>query len=219
MSNTPVPRSGTPLASSVIREAHTSPAAPTVKDGDLSVPMELNEFMTQLGVVMRLPTRSVATIPEPAAVTSSRRRTRPLLPIAAAVTVLVYAAMQLRPAPSAIVPPEITGTWETTDPRYAGRHLVLSDRGVLHVVGSAPNGDVELVRAVATRRVFDTLAVVLTYGSSTPPGELAMAYVRQPREQLILRNPSGVAWSRTAAVVVGARAPSSPSLATDPSRR
>ncbi|MBC7895580.1 MAG: hypothetical protein H7066_09205, partial [Cytophagaceae bacterium] len=39
------------------------PKVASVKDGDLGTPMELTEFMSQVGVVMRLPTRNTKAIP------------------------------------------------------------------------------------------------------------------------------------------------------------
>ena len=188
---------GTPLANRAIRDnAHTPSPPATLKDGDLSTPMALEEFLTQLGVVMQLPNRGVAARPEISEQPRPPARTKLLLPLMAAVAVLGFAAMQLRPMPIAAVPPEVTGTWETTDARYAGRQLVLSTHGLIIVVGSTPNGEAEVVRRVTSRRLSDTLAVVLTYGSSLPASELALAYVGQPRERLILRNPLGVVWTR-----------------------
>lgn len=179
----------------------TPPRRASIKDGDLSTAMELGEFMGELGVVMRLPKREsvAAAAPVQAQTVRSPVRVRRLLPLVAVVTLVAFAAIQLRPAPVAVVPAQVIGTWETVDARYPGRRLVLSEHGVLVLVLSMPQGAVEVVHRVTEHRVHDTLAVVLSYGSSTPVAELALAYVGQPREQLILRNTSGVVWTRATA--------------------
>lgn len=198
----------------------------SIKDGDLANAMELGDFMEELGVVMRLPKREsgAAAVPVPVPVQAqamqaaqavgSLARRRPVLPMLAAATVIGFVGWQFRPAPVASVPTQVVGTWETSDPRYPGRQLVLGEHSVLVLLMAKPEGPAEVVHRVTAKQVQDTLAVVLAYGASTPVAELALAYVDKPTEQLVLRNTAGVVWTRAGSTRAPAPAARQVSLGT-----
>jgi hypothetical protein len=172
-----------------------------VKDGDLATPMELGDFLQQVGVVMRLPARR-ATPKAPSAVETKRavtRRTAVALPVSAVLALAAFAVVELRPAPPPQVPASIVGTWETMDRRYAGRQFIVSADSLTQLVPGASR-ESAAIRAVALRALGDTLAITLTAGDQKPYQEVSLTWLPAPHEHLILKNPAAVAWVRAGTV-------------------
>ncbi|MFN8580600.1 MAG: hypothetical protein U0163_06425 [Gemmatimonadaceae bacterium] len=194
--------------------ARAATGSTSIKDGDLRTPLPLDEFMLQLGTVMRLPPKPVETTPETPA-TTTRRGTRLWLPAAATAVALVVAATQLRPSAPAPVPQEIVGTWETSDPRYAGRQLVLTSESVIEATGNGVLSQPERVSAVQAARRGDTLAVTITHEADGAVASLSLAHIAGFDEHIILRNPAGVSWYRAQDPANVRPAPASRSTGTE----
>ncbi|MBC7896022.1 MAG: hypothetical protein H7066_11465, partial [Cytophagaceae bacterium] len=111
--------------------------------------------------------------------------------------VLCFAAAEAWPEPQGQVPADVVGTWETSDPRYAGRRLVLEEFAITSVADSSR--ETHSVERVAMTRRGDTLAVSITYGDPGAWLELGLVHLRGPREQLTLAHPAGLTWTRSSA--------------------
>ncbi|MBL8961755.1 MAG: hypothetical protein JNJ98_17980, partial [Gemmatimonadetes bacterium] len=174
------------------------PRISTVKDGDLATPMELRDFLEQVGTTMRLPARTTVsmTAVREAPVRATRRRRPVVLPLLALLSLGAWGAVELRPPPTATVPATLQGTWVTDDPRYAGRAFELQEAQVIvRYPGGHENSE---VRGIEVHSRRDTLAVVLRHGDAGAPQELAFAFVPSPEPHLVLRNPEAVRWYRRA---------------------
>ncbi|MBL8982013.1 MAG: hypothetical protein JNL26_07505, partial [Gemmatimonadetes bacterium] len=167
----------------------------TVKDGDLATPMELRDFLGQVGTTMRLPPRTTVSMTAVAEARLARPVRAPvLLPLAALLLMVVWAAADLRPTALDEVPSALLGTWVTDDPRYAGRTVEFGP-GVMTV--RFPGGrEASIVRRVSLTQRGDTLAVVLQHGDEAQPQELSLGYVAAPEEHIVLSNPVAVHWFR-----------------------
>jgi hypothetical protein len=79
----------------------------SVKDGDLATPMPLNDFMTELGVVMQLPRKktTVAMPVIPEALPELRRGRAVVLPTVAVLMGLVALWSRVESRPGAARPP------------------------------------------------------------------------------------------------------------------
>ncbi|MBK8249665.1 MAG: hypothetical protein IPK85_20035 [Gemmatimonadetes bacterium] len=171
--------------------------ASTVKDGDLATPMELRDFLEQVGTTMRLPSRTTVSMTAVREAPAPRARSRPVfLPLLALVSLGAWAVLELQPPPVATVPTTLHGTWVTDDPRYAGRTLELQ---LERVTVRYPGGnETTTVRSVDVQSRGDTLAVILRHGDAVAPQELSFALVPTPEAHLVLRNPEAVRWYRVA---------------------
>jgi hypothetical protein len=90
--------------------------------------MQVDDFMSQLGLVLRLPAKPKTPALPPAQTATKHRvpRTRLWIPAVAVMSSLLFAASQLRFVPHVALPQKIVGSWQTSDPRYTGRQLVLT---------------------------------------------------------------------------------------------
>lgn len=167
----------------------------TVKDGDLATPMELREFLGQVGSTMRLPKRTTVAMPTVAETTAAVRSRAPvLLPAFAVISLAAWAAVEFSPPPVVGLPSAVQGTWVTDDPRYAGRTL---EFGQSQVTVTFPGGrETTMVRAVRSRQRGDTIALVVRHGEAAQPQELSLGYLAAPEEHLVLSNPAAVRWFR-----------------------
>ncbi len=177
-------------------DTNTPARQSSVKDGDLATPMELRDFLEGVGTTMRLPPKTTVRMQAVAAPPVVRTQTPVFLPTLAVCVLAAFAFVELRPAPVGVLPPGLAGTWETTDPRYAGRYLVLSPGRVTQVFPGGQQAD--SVRAVSTVARGGTMAVVISHGGDGAVSELQLGWVQHPVEHLVLRNPEGVRWTRKA---------------------
>lgn len=168
----------------------------TVKDGDLRTAMPVHDFMLQLGAVMRLPSKPRAPTPLVTDVVKAPRRTRWWLPALAVAVALGTGARQLIPAPRAEVPAAVVGTWQTSDPRYAGRQLVLAANTIVETDQHGVLGTPERVTALSLSERGDTMTMAIQHQAEGEVATLNLVYVRSPDEYLTLRNPAGVNWRR-----------------------
>jgi hypothetical protein len=135
---------------------------------------------------------------ESSAQTRARRaaRIRIWLPRLASATVLLAVVPQLTPAPAVVLPRDVVGVWQTTDPRYAGRQLVLTDHAVFQADSTGAISVPERITAVSAALRGDTLALAIEHQAEGAVATLNLAYVRLPAEEITLRNPAGVRWNR-----------------------
>ena len=171
--------------------------ASTVKDGDLATPMELRDFLEQVGTTMRLPSRTTVSMTAVREAPAPKARRRPVfLPLLALVSLGAWAVLELQPPPIATVPAALHGTWVTDDARYAGRTLELQHERV--TVRYPGGSETSVVRGVDVQTRGDTLAVILRHGDADAVQELSFAFVPTPEAHLVLRNPEAVRWYRRA---------------------
>jgi hypothetical protein len=184
------------------------PAAPvfggSLKDGELINPMELGDFMMQLGMLFRLPVRVKEPEPGDQPGTSAKRRSRRSLlirmsPILAAVLVSTYAAFNvtLPSAQTATVPEELIGVWITSDAKYAGRHLALTDKTV--VIGKGDAGESgHTVKTVDQRAKGDTTIYTIIYQDEGGTRDLVLRYLPGGKPRVTLLNQPQMIWRRVA---------------------
>ncbi|MFN8571055.1 MAG: hypothetical protein U0132_03290 [Gemmatimonadaceae bacterium] len=175
-----------------------TPPATTIKDGDLRTPLALDDFMMQLGLVMRLPPKPSEVQADVAAPVATVRKsgTRLWVPAAATALALAVVGAKLRPPAPVVVPHEILGVWETPDARYAGRQIVFTDHSVVQQTANGVIGPPERIAGIATTQRGETLSVTLRHESEGAMASLSLAHVSEPVEHLVLRNPVGVPWYR-----------------------
>jgi hypothetical protein len=187
-------------------------AGTTVKDGNLATSMHLKDFMSQLGVVMKLPDKEKPKPVKQIAATATpgtKPLTRLWLPVLAVLGAAGFAGARLRPPPVFTLPAELTGTWVTPHPEFAGRRMIFTPTSLLQVNDTTADPVPWKVLHVATRRYADTIQVQLVHEADGGTMRLEMAYTRGAFESINLKNPAAVAWYRiadSAAYIPGFRA-------------
>ena len=171
--------------------------AAEVKDGDLRTAMGLDNFMMQVGIVMRLPSRKEgdeeASSEGASAKAKARPNTRWWLPAAAALAALV-GAWQLVPrsAPSGDAPEEVVGTWRAIAPGYAGRSVTIQRRSLEITVGDTLRMAYPIERVTGTHD-REGSRYVIHYRTS----DGLVAFPLIARGAVIeLPNPKGAQWTR-----------------------
>jgi hypothetical protein len=159
----------------------------------------------QLGMLFRLPVRvKEGEAAEQAGAPAKRRRSqRSLLirlsPIFAVVLVSTYAAFNVRlpSAQTATVPEELVGVWITSDAKYAGRHLALTDKTV--VIGKGEAGETgHTVNTVDQSAKGDTTIYTITYQDEGGVRELGLRYLPGGKPRVTLLNQPQMIWRRVA---------------------
>jgi hypothetical protein len=175
----------------------------SVKDGDLANPMELDEFLMQVGILLRLPAKTTER-PIAAAKAAVRvvRRNRKLLsrllPVTAAALVSTYAAVNVK-LPSSqtpTVPDELVGVWTTTDARYAGRRMTFDAKTFVLTRGPV-SGDVghQVVSIDRQRKgQSDTTIYVVRYLDEGGEQEMSLRHVGGARPFMTFANQQQVEW-------------------------
>ena len=166
-----------------------------LRDGDLDKPMEMVEFMFQLGLHYHLPGREEGTVdPVPEA---KARGTRWWLPTVAVVAVLAAAGMQLlRPRPERTLPREVLGEWRTLSRSYAGRGFKLSPDRVALDFGEIASSVEFPISEVHREARGDTTVFEVLYRQDRGQTRVVFKYVETGRPTVFLLNPGGVAWVR-----------------------
>lgn len=191
-------------------------AATSVKDGDLRNAMLVHDFMMQLGTVMRLPSKPRAPTPLVTDAIKSPPRTRWSIPVLAAGIALAAGAWRLKPAPRAELPRDVVGTWQTSDSRYAGRQLVLTDETIFQTDAGGATGTPDRITSLSVDARGDTMSVAIQHESEGQVATLHLVYVKSPEEYITLRNPAGVLWRRVTDSTATSEKPRSPGLAPPP---
>lgn len=168
----------------------------SLNDGDLQTPVELRDFMSELGVIMQLPkktTVAMRAVPEPATLRAARKGV--VLPaIAVALMAVVGATKVLTPPLPSDTPPALIGEWRTTSPEYAERRLAFAATGVGIALDSVKPATWYPIESVVMRATGDTTSYELTYTEFGEPVKFLVHHVPSPKRHLLLSNPPGVVW-------------------------
>jgi hypothetical protein len=128
-----------------------------VTDGDLRDAMELDEFLTQLGVVLRLPPRRPTGSSLPVIVTLKPRSWGISVLAVCALFLAVIGALRLLPPRTDPLPDALIGVWETWEPEYAGRRFEIKPTSLVLQTGEG----------IAAHRVFSIDNVRRGSGANT----------------------------------------------------
>lgn len=175
----------------------------SVKDGDLSQPIELLDFMNELGVIMQLPPRrptaAVAAIAEPAPQTRVGRRLRAseiLLPVVAVGLLGAVAASRLTSTPAVTeLPTTLVGEWVTEHPAYKERRLSFTSTSVAIAMNETQVPAIHTVLSVTQNGRADSSQFDIVYDSDGSPVHFKVNYVANPSPRVVLQNPGDVVWT------------------------
>jgi hypothetical protein len=207
-------RSSTPR--STIRQ---EPARPVnLKDGDLANPVPLNDFMSELGTIMRLPKKE-GPVAAPVAVAAAPARhgwsaRTMVLPAIAVLLAAGVAWGRVAGTPALTdLPRELQGEWKTSHPKYRDRQLSFTaDRvGLALQEGRAPQ--LYPISALTMRTRADTTVLSITYVEEGAPVDFRVSLVRGARPMLWLSNPPDVVWVPVRESAAGAAANAAESAA------
>lgn len=177
-----------------------------IADGNLATPVRLRDYLTGVGVVFRLPKRNRKREKAVEAKAEAEREARRInLPVGLIVRVLGAVAVGalaltgyrqfVRSVP---LPPEVAGTWSTTDGRYAGRSFWLNGTSVAFQNGTVNTQfSVHPISRIQRNEVADTLFLTIDYEQEGQAVVLSVAYLTQPAPQIRLINQPGVRWYRS----------------------
>ena len=192
--------------------SETSARRASINDGDLSTPMPLNEFLSELGVVMQLPrsrTTAAQLVSEAKAAAEaeaassrlaargSRRGRRLLLPVLAALLASAVALVRFTSSPvQREIPPTLLGEWKTSHAKYRDRRLSFSANrvGIRFREGAMPA--FHRVLSVETAGQGDSVSYLIGYQEDETPVRFRVSYRSTPRPAVILSNPADVVWER-----------------------
>jgi hypothetical protein len=167
-----------------------------IRDGDLAKPMEVADFMFQLGFHYRLPEKKEQTL---AGSIVQVVRTRWWLPTLAVILVGIVTVIQLRPgAGASAVPRELWGEWRTQAPTYRARGFTLREGHVTLDFGDSLGAAGFPVSRVNMDSIGDTVRYEVLYYQERGLTKFVFNYMELPRPTIILPNPVGVTWLRPA---------------------
>lgn len=174
-------------------------AVRSLNDGDLQHPMELNEFMTELGSIMQLPRKTTVQMRSVAEPARRAPRRIPWLPALAVVAMAALGLWRAWPsgAPS-VLPLELVGEWRTSDPRYVERRLAFSPSGVGIILQQGQAATWHEVESVVTTPRGDTTSYDVQYRDAGSSVRFLVHRVTRPGPRLLLSNPPGVVWEPAA---------------------
>jgi hypothetical protein len=179
----------------------------SVKDGDLSSPIHLGEFLEGVGGVLRLPPKEPVKAPAPAqpralGLNLSLPRYWRWLPIPVGALALATFALS-RPAVEeslGTLPPQIFGIWTTSDPRYKNRNFEVSATFLTFKNGDRPDDQTaHPIQSVRTEERADTTVTTISYLDADAAYELALKYIPRPQPAIILSNQPEMVWRRAPA--------------------
>jgi hypothetical protein len=177
----------------------------SVKDGDLTTPIQLDEFLEGVGGVLRLPPKEPvkpAAAPARAPFTISLPRYWRLVPVPLLGLALATWFLS-RPSAdqgTAVLPAPLVGTWITSDPRYKDRNFQISEGFVVFKNGErADDQTAHPIQRVVTEERADTTVATISYLEGNAPYELGLKYIPRPKPTIILSNQPEMTWRREAA--------------------
>lgn len=187
-------------------EAENGPGYVTgIADGNLVVPMRLRDYLSGVGVVFRLPKRDKKAEAREAAAEVERKRFKIRIPFR-------QIAMALAPAALAVIgyyawdswlstvplPSEVSGTWSTTDGKYAGRNFWINQKAVAFQNGkSSQEFSIHQIKRIKARQAGDSLYLSVDYTEADKPITLSMVYTEHPMPAIHLVNQPKVRWLKT----------------------
>jgi hypothetical protein len=166
----------------------------SLKDGNLSVPVPLEDFLKDLGVMMHLPRRKPLAQRVVAALRVVEKRTRMVYPFVAVAMAAAVLYSRVPRAEPTEVPAGLIGVWHTSRAGYADRALRIDARFVTVELGEGVAPERGRILAVHSTGTGDTVRYVIRYDRDGVPIELPLVYVRWPEQTLELRNPAGALW-------------------------
>jgi hypothetical protein len=176
----------------------------SVKDGDLNNPIQLDEFLEGVGDVLRLPPKEpVKPDAAPAKRSLSLALPRywrwvplPVLGLAAATLLLSQPAEE---SSEGTLPPQVTGVWTTSDPRYRDRYFEITAGYLVFKNGDrADDQTSHPIASVRTEERADTTVATISYLEADATYELSLKYIPRPRPAIILSNQPEMVWRRAA---------------------
>lgn len=146
----------------------------SVTDGNLTQPMELDEFLHGVGVVMRLPPKQEEKAPPPADVparaatpNAARRRKSLIVGMCVTASAIILAGISLRAWDnrySDSMPPTLLGSWRTDAAKYRDRGFTVGAETLQMQRGPSPKDVVTLpIKSVRVRNAQRGRSVELKY--------------------------------------------------------
>lgn len=169
-----------------------------ILDGNLDRPVEFTDFMFKLGLHYNLPGRPETTMSAPAV--SRKPRSRIWLVALAVVVVIAGGAVPIlvRPELVTALPGEVLGEWETGDPRYADRTLILAADRVRIDFGDHVAAVEFPVTEVRTRVTAEGVAYEVRYRQESGLTQFHFSFHESTWPPSIqLPHPEGVVWVRS----------------------
>lgn len=178
-----------------------------IADGNLATPVKLREYLSGVGVVFRLPRRNRKQEEAEARREKEAKRFRFRIPVrqismALAPVVVAAAAYYLweEVLSSTPLPPQVSGTWSTSDGKYAGRNFWINAKAVAFQNGKTTNDfSIHQIKKVKLRQSADTLFLNVDYLQDDKPITLSFAYRDIPQPEVRLVNQPKVRWYKTGA--------------------
>lgn len=166
-----------------------------LRDGNLTQPMELTEFMFQLGFHLRLPGKRTPSVSAAAQIVRIVK-TRWWIPAIALIAVVAVTGMQVRGESGVALAPWVLGEWQTTVPPYRSRGFTLAEDKVTLRFGEAAPPVTFPIVYVRRDSANDTVRYEVRYRQDRGLTKFEFWYVETPRPTIFLPNPLGVAWRR-----------------------
>lgn len=146
----------------------------SVTDGDLREPMELDEFLTGVGVVMRLPPKQPemeAPAPEapaaPATPRAKRQRKTLIVAVCSTISALIIMGMAVQTwdnSYSDTIPPTLVGSWHTDAAKYKDRGFTITNEALTMQRGPNPSDAVTMpIKKVTARTAQRGRRVEVSY--------------------------------------------------------
>ncbi len=178
-----------------------------IADGNLATPVRLREYLSGVGVVFRLPRRDRKKEESDARKVKEAKRFRIRIPVrriamAIAPAVMAVGAYYLwdQVLSSTPLPPQVSGTWSTSDGKYAGRNFWINAKAVAFQNGKTTNDfSIHQIKKVKLRQSADTLFLNVDYLQDSKPITLSFAYRDVPQPEVRLVNQPKVRWYKTGA--------------------
>lgn len=120
--------------------------------------------------------------------------------IGAAVTAILFLIFRVGADPPppgqvlAVIPAHAIGTWETADPRYAGRLIFVMEDQVL--LDRGPENDPGGGSLIEARAWVEGEDEIIRFEVLGPEGREMIEFVFEPAGLMHLRNPEEVIWTR-----------------------
>lgn len=178
-----------------------------IADGNLATPVKLREYLSGVGVVFRLPRRDRKKEEADARREKEAKRFRFRIPVRQIAMALAPVAVAVagyylwdEVLSSTPLPAQVSGTWSTSDGKYAGRNFWINAKAVAFQNGKTTNDfSIHQIKRVKIRQAADTLFLSVDYLQDDKPITLSLAYRDTPMPEVRLVNQPKVRWYKTGA--------------------
>lgn len=179
----------------------------SVKDGDLTNPIQLDEFLEGVGGILQLPPKETVVAPKTqrGGLTFTLPGLRFALPVAGVfVAAVVFGRPAEKAAPDATLPAQMIGLWTTADPRYRNRSFEVSTGFVVFKNGDRKDEQTaHEISGIRREERGDTTMLTLDYLDAGATYSLALKYLPRPMPAIIFANQDDMVWRK--AVLTPAR--------------